>query len=219
MPDRTLARALAREHLDRNDPTGWFDQLYRSAAGDAGVIPWADLAPNPHLMEWMAKHQTRGDGNTALVIGCGLGDDAEALAAAGFATTAFDISPTAIDWCRRRFAQSKVTYEVADALAPPPSWKGQFNFIFEAYTLQALPPPVRTRAIPRIAELLAPGGTLLVICRGREETDPVGEIPWPLSKSELDLFTREGLKVQEFDDFMDPGEEAPIRRFRAVYTR
>jgi hypothetical protein len=107
---------------------------------------------------------------------------------------------------------------VADALSPPPSWKGRFDFIFEAYTLQALPPPVRTGAIPRIAELLAPGGTLLLVCRGREESDPVGEIPWPLSKSELDQFTREGLRLEEFEDFMDPGEEAAVRRFRAVFT-
>ena len=219
MPDRSLARTLAREHLARNDPTGWFDQLYRSAAGDAGVIPWADLAPNPHLIEWMTKQRVHGEGETALVIGCGLGDDAEALSATGFVTTAFDISPTAIDWCRRRFPRSKVTYEVADVLAPPPSWKQRFNFIFEAYTLQALPPPVRAAAIPHIAALLTPAGTLLVICRGRDDADPIGEIPWPLSRSELDQFTREGLTLEEFDDFMEPGDEAPVRRFRAVFRR
>src|SRR4051812_38273797 len=132
MPDRTLARVLAREHLPRNDPTGGFDHLYRSADGDAEVIPWADLQPNPHLIAWLTKTQARGNGDRAIVIGCGLGDDAEAVAGAAFATTAFDISPTAIAWCRQRFPQSKVAYEVADALAPLPAWKGQFKFIFEA---------------------------------------------------------------------------------------
>ena len=32
---------------------GWFDALYRKAGGQAAVIPWADLRPNPHLVEWL----------------------------------------------------------------------------------------------------------------------------------------------------------------------
>src|SRR5262245_10456194 len=114
MKDRTFAQNIAKEHLEKNDPTGWFEPLYAAAAGDAGSIPWADLAPNPNLIKWLDDHAIAGNGRRALVVGCGLGDDAEELARRGFAVTAFDISPTAIEWCRKRFADTPVSYCVAD---------------------------------------------------------------------------------------------------------
>src|SRR4051812_38749409 len=113
MADRDFVRSLAREHLSRDDATGWFDRLYQHAAGDADVIPWADMSPNPHLIAWLEREKVRGDGQRALVVGCGLGDDAEELSARGFAVTAFDIAPTAIEWCRKRFRNSNLNYMVA----------------------------------------------------------------------------------------------------------
>ncbi|MCC5670705.1 class I SAM-dependent methyltransferase [Nostoc sp. CHAB 5784] len=50
----------------------------------------------------MTNHEPFASGQKALVIGCGLGDDAEAIASLGFEVTAFDISPTAIAWCQER---------------------------------------------------------------------------------------------------------------------
>jgi hypothetical protein len=54
--------------------------------GRAGTeaIPWADLEPNPHLLSWLEANPTDGRGRRALKVGCGLGDDAEALAELGF---------------------------------------------------------------------------------------------------------------------------------------
>jgi len=51
-PDRSKARQLAREHLDRGDALGWFEVLYAAAKGGPSVIPWADMAPNPNLVRW-----------------------------------------------------------------------------------------------------------------------------------------------------------------------
>src|SRR5207253_3853096 len=131
---REKVRELARDALHRGEPTAWFQPLYAWANGDASRIPWADRATNPNLLAWLDAHQTRGDGRSALVVGCGLGDDAEELARRGFGVTAFDISPAAIDWCRKRFPGSKVTYRAADLLAPPAEWTRAFDFVFEAYT-------------------------------------------------------------------------------------
>jgi len=64
------------------------------------------------------------------VVGCGLGDDAEALAQQGFQVTAFDISPTAIAWCEKRFPDSQVKYQVADLFALDPAWHHKFDFVF-----------------------------------------------------------------------------------------
>src|SRR5437870_3924377 len=97
-PHRASVRELAATHLRRGDPLGWFETLYRGAAGQAGVIPWADLTPNPHLVGWLGSAAlTPG---RALVIGCGLGDDAELLASRGWSVVAFDISAEAIRWAR-----------------------------------------------------------------------------------------------------------------------
>jgi hypothetical protein len=148
MTDRKRARALARQFLDAGSPLGWFEPLYLEAASGSAAIPWADLRPNPNLVEWLDRRRITGDGQRALVVGCGYGDDAEELARRGFDVIAFDISPTAIARCRERFPDSVVSYEVPDLLAPPPSWHQQFGFVFEAYTLQATG-PVESSIDPR----------------------------------------------------------------------
>ena len=87
---------LAEEFADRNDPNGWFETFYAKAEGDIQKIYWADLKPNPLLLDWVSG-RTNLSGKKATTIGCGLGDDAEALAKQGYQVTAFDISPSAID--------------------------------------------------------------------------------------------------------------------------
>jgi SAM-dependent methyltransferase len=215
---RDEMRRLARESIERGDATGWFEELYRRAAGSWERIPWADLAPNPYLLEWLASPEGRADAGTCLVVGCGLGDDAEALAAAGLRVTAFDISETAIEGCRARYPESRVEYAVADVLAPPPAWRGRFDLVFESYTLLVLPEPARAEAVAELARLVAPGGRLLVLCRAREQSDPVGALPWPLTREELDAFRAHGLQELSLVSFMDR-EDPPVRRFRALYRR
>lgn len=215
---RALARGICYEHLERNDPTGWFEVLYQRTTETPELIPWADLEPNPNMMAWLDEYDVAGQGRPALKVGCGLGDDAEALAARGFAVTAFDIAPTAIDWCRRRFVDSAVDYRCADLFDPPAAWQGAFDLVIEAYTLQVLPPELRGPAAERIAGFVAPGGTLLVVCRGREPGEPEGKMPWFLLRQELGAFTAAGLEVVEWRDYVDL-EDPPVRRFRVTYRR
>jgi SAM-dependent methyltransferase len=210
--DRSRARELARRSLERGDATAWFEELYAEARAE-GEIPWADLIPNPSLVAWLDEHEISG---RALKVGAGLGDDAEELARRGLAVTAFDIAPTAVAWAKRRFPDSKVDYVVADVLAPPSQWSRAFDFVLEAYTLQVLPPEARPRAAAAITRTVRPDGTLLVIARGREPTEPEGAMPWPLTPDELrGLFAT--LTLVRFDDFLDD-EDPPVRRLRAEYT-
>jgi hypothetical protein len=53
--ERTLARDLARQYLERGDETGWFEKLYSRASDDAARIPWADLTPNRGLISWLDR--------------------------------------------------------------------------------------------------------------------------------------------------------------------
>jgi SAM-dependent methyltransferase len=218
MPNRTRARELASEFNSRNDPLGWFEALYREAESGSAEVPWADLRPNPNLLDFWKLHSRETRGKSALKIGSGLGDDAELLAAWGFETTAFDISATAIRATKKRFPSTKVQYVVADLLAPPDSWRAQFDFVVEAYTLQVLPASLRPRAIAKIAEFVRPAGLLLVIARGRDTNDDPGQMPWPLTREELTEFTRAGLREDSFEDYVDPHDPG-VRRFRALYRR
>lgn len=215
---RPKVRAMARESIRRGDPLGWFERLYAGAGGNAGEIPWGDQVPNPNLIEWLGTNRVAGGDRTAAVVGCGLGDDAEALAAAGFAVTGFDLAPSAIAWCRRRFPGSPVAYEVADLLHLPTTWATGFDFVYEGYTLQAVPPEVRRAMLAPLAGLVRLGGSLLIVARGREETDPTGDLPWPLTKAELAPLEAAGLRVIRFEDYLDR-EAPPKRRFRIEYRR
>jgi SAM-dependent methyltransferase len=212
---------LVDEHARRlaaDDPIGWFERLYAAAAVGEAVVPWDRGAPHRLLVEWVRATGLRGDGRRALVVGSGLGEDAELIARLGFDTTAFDISPTAIETTRERFPQSRVRYLTADLLDPPADWHQAFDLVVESLTVQSMPNPHRAQAIPRVASLLAPGGTLLVIATGRDEGPEPSGPPWPLTRTEIDAFATDGMeavRVEALRDADDPG----IFRWRAEFRR
>src|SRR5262249_4381570 len=151
MPDRTRARTLAQESVARGEPTAWFETLYRESEEGGAVVPWADLVPNPHLVEWLDANPVAG---RALDVGTGLGDNAEELVRRGCDVVAFDVSASAVAQARRRFPASRVDYVAADLLAPPDDWRGAFALVAETYTLQVLPPDARVIAGRALASLV-----------------------------------------------------------------
>jgi SAM-dependent methyltransferase len=183
-----------------SDPTGWFEPLYRAAEAGEAVVPWDDGAPSPLLVEWSAARGLRGAGRRALVVGCGLGDDAEHVAALGFDTVAFDIAPTAIAGARRRFPDSRVAYLVADLLDPPAAWRRAFDLVVEHITVQALPDPPRPAAIAAVSGFVAPGGTLLVISGARAADERVDGPPWPLTRAEVESFATGGVEAVAIEE-------------------
>ncbi len=161
---------LASASLATGDPTGWFDRLYAAGAAGRVPLPWSRREPHPLLTEWAQRHDLADQGKRAIVPGCGLGADAEYLAGLGFATTAFDISPTAIRLARHRHPGTSVEYVTADLLHLPRPWLRAFDLVAEIITVQALPRAVRQQATTSVARLTAPGGTLLVIAAVHDST-------------------------------------------------
>jgi SAM-dependent methyltransferase len=215
---REHTKELAAEFLEKGDATGWFDALYREAAGNHEHIPWADLEPNKFLARFAEKTNLRGDGRKALVVGCGLGDDARFLHDLGFKVTAFDISETAIQWAKRLHAETDIDFHVADLFVPPRGWLSGFEFVLEVYTIQPLPLEMRPQVIDAIANFVAPDGKLLVVTRGRGDDEEPLELPWALSRKDLSRFEFNNLKPTHFEEMLGD-EDEPIKRFVVEYLR
>ena len=195
-----------------------FDEIYVRAGSDLSAVPWASLTANAALVAWLDR-QPEGGGAAALVVGCGLGDDAEELARRAYHVTAYDVSPTAIELCRHRFPGSPVDYLVADLFAAPRAWTASFALVVEIRTLQSLPLAHRGEAARAIAQTVAPRGRVFVRALGRQPDEPLGSRPWPLTRDELTAFAGAGLVEVEFsDEALGVGVRAG-RVFTAVYAR
>jgi SAM-dependent methyltransferase len=215
---RERARELAAEFTERGDMFGWFDAFYKEAGGNNEQIPWADLEPNPYFRKWAEDIRLNGAGRNALVIGCGLGDDARYLNDLGFKVTGFDISPTAIEWAKRLSEDSDIRFEVMDLFEPHRGWIASFDFVLEIYTIQPLPMEMRERVIDSVAAFVAEGGELVVVTRGREDDEEPVQLPWPLSRKDLSRFETHGLKQTDFR-IMDGDESPPIPRWVVQYRK
>ena len=105
----------------------FFQDVYNNAKGDAAAVPWAELAAKDKLANWLQEnpdHEGR-----AIDVGCGLGDNAEALSEAWFETIGFDFSAKAISWAKQRFEESDVTYQQADLFDLPEEWLGCISIL------------------------------------------------------------------------------------------
>jgi SAM-dependent methyltransferase len=227
MTAQTLSRpAAARSVAEQRSflPAQDFDAIYREARGDRSRIRWSDGQPNPALVTWLnaiAPSLVRC-GSRVAVVGCGLGEDARELFRRGYEVTAFDISPTAIEWAKSLDPSNARSYHAVDLFEPPPRWRRRFELIVEIYTLQSLPPGERESAMASLAELLAPHGRLLVICRGREPHEAIDDQgpPWPLTRDELlDAARFAGLKLDGGLECFEDDETPPKQRMRALFRR
>ncbi|MGY6529736.1 MAG: class I SAM-dependent methyltransferase [Cyanobacterium sp.] len=186
-------KKLVEKHLENNQPSAWFEELYAQANHNPAQIPWAAQKPSHQLIEWLENNPLHGNQKPqAVVIGCGLGDDAQALAQAGYAVTAFDVSPTAISWCKQRFPNSPVDYVTADIFNLPSDWQEKFDLIWECRTIQALPLDVRNQVIEAVTSLAKPTGKILILTHIRDTEEAPSGPPWALSQGELNQFTSLG---------------------------
>jgi SAM-dependent methyltransferase len=195
-----------------------FETIYAQAGDDLTEIPWASLAPMPALVQWL-DGQPPADGARALVVACGLGDDAEEVSRRGYQVTAFDLVPAAIEHCRARFPGSAVDYRVADVFRLPAGWQRAFGLVIEIRTLQSLPLAERATAAANIAGTVAPGGRVFVHGLARRDDAPPGRRPWPLSPHDLSGFAGAGLTETELA--IQPRSPGPDGQqvVTAVFTR
>ena len=183
--------------IQEDQPSDWFEPLYAGSDTSGGGVPWANMETHPSFRSWLTTHNSlEGEGKLALVVGCGMGDDATELESLGFQVTAFDVSATAIKLCKQRFPQSKVDFVQADLLESQSQWHRKFDFVLEIYTIQALPPKYEKELIQKISDFVAPDGQILVIAEiGSEERSFENGPPWVLTSQHIDSFVSCGLEV------------------------
>ncbi len=195
MDPRDRVNILAQEALEEGDPIGWFDRLYTEATAGEAIVPWDRGEPHPLLVTWAQATKPASAGKSALVVGCGLGNDAEFVSALGFATTAFDVSQTAIESARERYPESTVDYRVADLLHPPADWHHAFDLVVEIFTVQALPRELRPALTASVSQFVAAGGGRLVVIAGRQDEGESLEEgpPWRMTHADIEAFAANGL--------------------------
>lgn len=199
---------------EHNKASAWFDDLYKKNEHSHENIPWARQDVNPYLQTYLdEKRECKGK---ALVIGCGLADDAYALRQAGYDTLAIDISQTALDMAQKRFPDAGIIFKKQDIFDMPDEYFEHFDFVFEAQTIQSLPREFRSKMIQAVAQSVAKNGELLVIAH-KKQTSNDGP-PWPLTQEEIDEFQEHSLKELSFELVI---EESKISntRFRILYKK
>jgi len=188
--------------------------MYKKHKNDHDNIPWARQDVNPLLQTYLDDREEHK--GKALVIGCGLGDDAYALDEAGYDVFAIDISQTALDLAQKRFAGSGIVFERQDIFEMPQKYFEYFDFVFEALTIQSLPIKFREKMIQAVANTVAKEGRLLVVAYRYSGQDDGP--PWPLTDDEISLFKTNGMKELSLELIEDTSNR-PNVRFRVLYEK
>ncbi|GAA0398772.1 hypothetical protein Acor_33970 [Acrocarpospora corrugata] len=150
------------------DEQSW-EERYRSH-----TAVWSGR-PNPQLVAEASDLPV----GTALDVGCGEGADALWLASRGWRVTAVDFSTTALG----RAAAHAETFgaDVAERLrwlhADVTTWADRHQFDLVSAHFMHLPTAPREALFARMAALVAPGGTLLIV--GHHPSDMQTPMPRP----------------------------------------
>ena len=182
-------------------------------------MPWDRTDPHDLLADHVEGRD--GTGHRAVVVGAGYGADAEHLASLGYETTAFDISPAAVDRgpaSATRTARSTTGSPTCSTC--PRTCVGAFDLVVEIYTVQALHGSLREGAVSGVRRLVAPGGTLFVVQIVRDDDEEVGpEPPWLLDRAEMAALAGDGLVAESLDRLPNPDRPEARDRWRMVLTR
>ena len=181
--------------VKEDTPNDWFETLYSNSNDSGSGVPWANMAAHPTFKKWIDKCAILENEKTALVVGCGLGDDAIELEAKGYKVTAFDVSESAIELCKKRFPTSKIKFIKADLIEGVSEWYKKFDLVLEIFTIQALPPKYEEVLIKNISDFVTDNGQLVLITEVQSqkriyENGP----PWLLNHNYIESFERHGLK-------------------------
>jgi SAM-dependent methyltransferase len=174
------------------DKTYWDEHWHQRPDG---VGP----AENPYV----ARETASLTAGTALDAGCGAGAEAIWLAAQGWAVTAVDIAAGA--FARATSHSTAVTWIEADLTSWVPGT--QFDLVMTNYAHASLP---QLLLYDRLAEWVAPGGTLLIVGHRHTHDHAHGDHP-PAEASVTAAAIVERLLGWDIETAQEPDRSVPDR--------
>lgn len=175
---------------DISSPAFW------SARYETHETPWTlDRVPSA-LDTFLRRTASRGE---VLIPGCGSDEKViRAFDAAGFAVTAIDFSPVAIEHAKT--ASSLNARVIVADFFQHDFGDVRFDLIYERTFLCALHPSRRSEYAARVVDLLVPGGLLAGIFFYGEESDPP---PYPLTDQQAESIFAPQFRLTRSGDVPD----------------
>jgi len=133
-----------------------------------------------------------------LDAGCGTGDMAIELAAAGHTVIAFDYLKEPIRRARIKAGERGVTvdFRVADATQLV-EWPERFNTVVDSGLFHVFPDDSRRSYVAGLKHVLNPGGRLFLMCFSNEEPGDFG--PRRITKEELHAAFADGWQIESIE--------------------
>lgn len=149
-----------------------YDDRYRQVHEEK--LRWFSDAPSPIVAQTIAEWGI-GKGDACLEIGCGEGRDAKFLLERGYDLLATDISPEAVDFCRRENPEFAGRFQVLDCIGG--RLERKFDFIYAVAVIHMLVRDGDRRGFYAfLREQLAEDGVALVCTMGDGQMERSSDI-------------------------------------------
>ena len=146
-----------------------------------GPAPWDTGAPQPAIVRLAGEGAFAGD---VLDAGCGTGDNALHVAAAGLRVLGVDVAETALSTARDKAAARGIdaAFMACDALQLDRLGR-EFDTVLDCGLFHAFDGEERRAYVASLASVTRPGAVVYVLCFGDVGPDACG--PHPVSREEL----------------------------------
>jgi 2-polyprenyl-3-methyl-5-hydroxy-6-metoxy-1,4-benzoquinol methylase len=158
-------------------------------------LPWHDPEPPPMLVRTLDQRMTPGN---ALDIGCGAGTYSLYMAGRGYAVTAIDFMPQAVEMTRRRAADAQYDIDVVEVDLRTWVTDKRFDVILDVGCLHSLAPRDRSVYRKQLLRWLAPGGDFVLThwhSRGWWDRWPIG--PRRVARRDVERFFAPELTLED----------------------
>lgn len=169
----------------------FWDQFFRQRLESGNDLDWEGLWTEPFLVP-LQEAGVR----TILELGCGTGNDAARLAAAGYSVTAIDLSGEAVDQARARYG-AMARFAVADMTQRLPFPGGSFDAVMSNVAVHMFPDGVTRAVFAEVGRVVRPGGLFLFHVNALEDR-PLRERSLPARELEPDYVVEESGQTMHF---------------------
>ena len=182
---RRRTQAKPGPGLSAEERAGWKATYDRARYEE---LPWFSKDPTP----WVVRAVREGwipPGAKVLDVGCGAGTNVLWLASQGFQSYGVDIAPGAVTATKRRADRAGLRVIVKEGEATAlPFGDAEFAAVLDSGCFHTLPLKLRTPYVRELSRVVQPGGDVLLIWVGREETRPMGPTHRPALVEVAEVF-------------------------------